>query len=60
VRVLTELGLVVLDRAGPALEVVDRPARTALERSAAFRAYERRLEDGRRYLNSTHTTRAAA
>jgi single-stranded-DNA-specific exonuclease len=60
VRVLTELGLVVLDRAGLALEVVDRPARTALERSAAFRAYERRLEDGRRYLNSTHTTRAAA
>jgi single-stranded-DNA-specific exonuclease len=60
VRVLTELGVVVLDRAGPALEVVDRPARTALERSPAFRAYERRLEDGRRFLNSTHTTRAAA
>jgi single-stranded-DNA-specific exonuclease len=60
VRVLTELGLVGLDRAGLALEVVDRPARTALERSPAFQAYERRLEDGRRYLNSPHTTQAAA
>jgi single-stranded-DNA-specific exonuclease len=60
VRVLTELGLVVLDRKGPALTVVDRPERTALDRSSAFRAYERRLEDGRRYLNSTPTTRAAA
>jgi single-stranded-DNA-specific exonuclease len=59
-RVLSELGLVVLDRDGPALEVVDRPQRTALERSAAFRAYQRRLEDGRRYLNSTHTTAMAA
>jgi single-stranded-DNA-specific exonuclease len=59
VRVLTELDLVVLDREGPALEVVDQPARTALERSAAFRAYHRRLEDGLRYLTS-HTIRRAA
>lgn len=60
VRVLSELGLVVFDREGSALEVVDRPPRTALERSAAYRAYQRRLEDGRRYLTSTPTTRAAA
>jgi single-stranded-DNA-specific exonuclease len=59
-RVLAELGLVAVDRAGPVLEVVQRPQRTALERSAAFRAYERRLEDGRRFLNSIPTTRAAA
>ena len=60
VRVLTELDLVVLDPHGPVLKVAEAPARTALERSAAFRAYQRRLEDGRRYLNSTPTTRAAA
>jgi single-stranded-DNA-specific exonuclease len=59
VRVLTELGLAVLDREGPALTVVEPPARTALERSAAFRAYHRRLEDGLSYLTS-HSTRAAA
>ena len=52
VRVLVELGLVHLDRAGPALELVDSPPRTALERSAAFRAYHRRLEDGLRFLTT--------
>ena len=60
VRVLTELDLAVLARAGPALRAAERPARTALERSPAFRAYQRRLEDGLRYLTSGHTTRAAA
>ena len=45
-RVLSELGLVVLEREGPALTVTEAPARTALERSAAFRAYRQRLEDG--------------
>ena len=59
VRVLTELDLAVLDRAGPALRTVEPPARTALERSPAFRAYHRRLEDGLRYLTSD-TIRAAA
>ena len=60
VRVLTELGLVDLDRGGPALEVVERPQRTALERSAAFMAYQRRLEDGRQYLTSSNPRRVAA
>ena len=59
VRVLSELELVVLDREGPALRIVDRPARTALERSAAFRAYHRRLEDGLRFLTSDTTRQAA-
>ena len=59
VRVLTELDLVVLDREGPALRIVGQPARTALERSAAFRAYHRRLEDGRRYLSSDTHRQAA-
>jgi single-stranded-DNA-specific exonuclease len=59
VRVLTELDLVVLDREGQALRVVEAPARTALERSAAFRAYHGRLEDGLRFLSS-HTIRQAA
>jgi len=52
VRVLAELDLIVLDREGPALTVAERPERTALERSAAYRAYQRRLEDGLRYLTS--------
>jgi hypothetical protein len=59
VRVLTELDLVVLDREGPALRTVETPARTALERSAAFRAYHRCLEDGLTFLTS-HSIRAAA
>src|SRR5215218_918490 len=59
VRVLSELQLVDLDRDGPALTVAEAPARTALERSAAFRAYQRRLEDGSRFLTST-PIRAAA
>ena len=58
-RVLTELDLVVLDREGPALGIVEKPARTALEHSAAFRAYHRRLKDGLRYL-TTDTMRQAA
>ena len=52
VRVLAELGLVHLDRAGPALEVLESPPRTALERSASFRAYHRRCEDGLRFLTT--------
>ncbi len=61
VRVLTELGLADLEREeDPVLEVVDRPQRTALERSAAFRAYQRRFEDGQQYLISSNPRRAAA
>ena len=49
-RVLTELGLVSLDR--DLLAAVPAAAeRTALERSPAFRAYEARREDGERYLS---------
>jgi single-stranded-DNA-specific exonuclease len=59
VRVLTELDLVVLDREGPALRTVETPAHTALEHSAAFRAYHRCLEDGLTFLTS-HSIRAAA
>jgi single-stranded-DNA-specific exonuclease len=59
VRVLTELDLVVLDREGRALRVVEAPAATALERSSAFRAYHRCLEDGRSFL-TTPRIRAAA
>jgi single-stranded-DNA-specific exonuclease len=50
VRVLAELGLATLDRDGQTLRVAERPERTALERSAAFVAYQQRLEDGRQYL----------
>ena len=54
VRVLTELGLAALDRDGQTLRVAEHPERTALERSAAFVAYQRRLEDGRQYLTSSN------
>jgi single-stranded-DNA-specific exonuclease len=60
VRVLMELGLVGLDRDGPDLEVAESPHRTALERSVAFVAYQRRFEDGQQYLISSNPTRAAA
>ncbi|MGI8730109.1 MAG: hypothetical protein ACR2LK_09000 [Solirubrobacteraceae bacterium] len=56
-RVLSELGLVSLDAQRMTLEVP--PAeRTALERSAAFRAYQRHYEDGSRWL-TTQTAKAA-
>jgi single-stranded-DNA-specific exonuclease len=60
VRVLAELGLVGFERAGPVLAVTPRAARTALERSAAYVAYQRQLEDGRRFLTSSDTTQMAA
>lgn len=60
VRVLAELGLVGVDRDGPVITVADSPGRTALERSPAFVAYQRRFEDGRQFLSSLNTTRAAA
>ena len=55
VGILTELGLVSLDRDLPALTVVDGE-RTALERSATYRAALQRHEDGRRWLIATATT----
>ncbi|RKQ87561.1 single-stranded-DNA-specific exonuclease [Solirubrobacter pauli] len=60
VRVLTELGLVSLDRDGPGLQAAENPQRTALENSAAFVAYQRRLEDGRQFLTSANMRRQAA
>jgi single-stranded-DNA-specific exonuclease len=51
IRVLAELELVSLDRDLPALSIAGSE-RTTLERSAAYRAYSQRLEDGRRYLSS--------
>jgi hypothetical protein len=53
VRVLAELELVSLDRELPALALAST-AHTALERSVAYRAYTRRLEDGRRFLSSVN------
>ena len=50
IRVLAELELVSLERDLPALAVAGE-ARTALERSPAFRVYAKRHEDGRRFLN---------
>jgi hypothetical protein len=51
VRVLAELELVSLDRDLPALAIAGVEP-TTLDRSAAYRVYTRRLEDGRRYLSS--------
>ena len=51
IRVLAELELVSLDRDLPALAIAGT-APTALERSPAYRAYERRYEDGRRFLSN--------
>jgi single-stranded-DNA-specific exonuclease len=51
IRVLVELELVSLDRDLPALAVAGA-ARVELERSAAFRVYKARYEDGRRFLSS--------
>ena len=48
--VLEELGLV------SCLSVQPAPERTELERSAAYRAYTLRLEDGRRWLSQTTGT----
>ena len=53
IRVLAELELVSLDRDLPAL-VVGSGERTELELSPAYRAYAKRYEDGRRYLNSAN------
>jgi single-stranded-DNA-specific exonuclease len=59
VRVLTELQLARFDRTGQRLTAVENPQRTQLERSPAYRAYQQRLEDGRRYLTSENMRAAA-
>ena len=56
-RVLTEVGLVNLDRASTAVIVTERRGVT-LEHSAAYRDYQRIRQDGLRYLGLT--TRQAA
>ncbi len=56
-RILDELGLVVVDRARGAASVPEA-RRTALDRSIAFRAYTRCYEDGLRWLDES-TARAA-
>jgi single-stranded-DNA-specific exonuclease len=53
VRVLVELELVSLDRDLPSLAIA-RPVPTALERSASFRFYAERYEEGRRFLNTAN------
>ena len=59
VRVLADLSLLELDRAGPALTVLPVFERTPLESSAAYVAYRARLEEGRRCLTSSAATIAA-
>ena len=54
VAILTELGLVSLDRDLPALAVAGAE-RTELERSATYRAATERYEDGLRWLTETAT-----
>ena len=54
VSILTELGLVSLDRDLPALAVREAE-RTALERSPTYRTAMQRREDGRRWLTETAT-----
>jgi single-stranded-DNA-specific exonuclease len=56
-RVLTEVGLVALDRERRAVAVTERGA-VSLEQSAAYRHYERLRQDGLTYLGLT-TAQAA-
>ncbi len=59
VGVLEELGLVSLDRDLPTLRVLDAE-RTALERSAIFRAASTRHEDGQQFLARARTSTGTA
>jgi single-stranded-DNA-specific exonuclease len=62
VRVLRDLGLVAYERDGaghPACRVLDAP-RTALEKSAAYRAYAARLADAERRLATAMPRRPEA
>jgi single-stranded-DNA-specific exonuclease len=58
-RVLAELDLVELDHERIGATVLSE-RRVKLESSSAFRAYQRRLEDGRRYLGNNAATPVAA
>ena len=53
IKVLAELELVSLDRDLPALAIAGA-APTALERSATYRVYAQRYEEGRRFLSSAN------
>ena len=55
IRVLAELELVSLDRDLPALALAGEQP-TELERSAAYRAYTHRVEDGQRFLSRAQPT----
>jgi single-stranded-DNA-specific exonuclease len=56
-RVLTELGLLTLDRATGSLALLPAGA-TALERSATYRELQARLDEGRRWLSGTSAAAA--
>ena len=56
IRVLAELELVSLDRDLPALSLAGAQA-TELERSPAYRVYQRRHEDGQRFLTRAQLRR---
>jgi single-stranded-DNA-specific exonuclease len=58
-RILTEVGLVDLDRERVAVTVIER-GRVTLEQSPAYRNYERTRQDGLRYLGMTTDRQAAA
>ena len=57
-RILEELGLVSLDRDRRAVTVLAVADRTSLDRSAAYRAYEARREEGHRFLRTAPTAGA--
>jgi single-stranded-DNA-specific exonuclease len=58
VRILSELGLVAVERDPPALELLGAE-RTDLERSPTWRAACERLEEGRRWLSGVTSPQAA-
>jgi single-stranded-DNA-specific exonuclease len=58
-RILTEVGLVNLDRKRMAVTVAQQ-RRVTLEQSPAYRDYERTRQDGLRYLGMTTPRQAAA
>jgi single-stranded-DNA-specific exonuclease len=58
-RILTEVGLVDLDRERVAVTVTEQ-RRVTLEQSPAYRDYERTRQDGLRYLGMTTPQQAAA
>jgi len=59
IRVLAELELVSLDRELPALAIAGLGP-TALDRSAAYRVYTQRYEDGQQFLNNNTNPRQSS